>query len=677
MHLLFRFCVVKIPIIFIVAQGFIFNEVRSETMQISLARRGMVEFDASAFSTKEEREMLYAITKLDVSYNSLAVVKGMQCLSNLTALDISYNKVKSLTGLPLKLRRLNASHNDLKYLDGLTPLSQLEWIDVSFNEIVSVSGLPGTQGLRHVNVSNNRIGSMKGIELCTGIHELVVSQNLLRKVDDLVPLRYLRAIRELNVSENPVTANPRNFAAIRLLVPTLQHLEGAKAAAAAVTSAELSGIEDKPSTAFSSAPYFHNLSASKLSSAPRPRSPQTAIVTPNTSSITAASSARTLSPSGGLRGRGGAVLDNSGASRRAHSANSDQSSSLYHMLLKSHDSSSLQRAPFTGSNTAVNNPRATSAERPSSVDTSRASPRRGLTSLTSSSRPAAAEVPPSARPRPYVGPHQISNTADVGRAAQDVSVSSISAQRMMEERIATLERELKETRKSNEIAQRDADNYKLQVKQLKDTVERQAKVNAMLADANRQLSIEASRLQILTAPKVTVPTNASTQPRHSVSGAQAAVSLRSGGSVRGSSVTSRDGLDDPRRSVTPEGSFNRPASPSDNPRLGSPKTTGFGSYASKQANSRTSPNAAATARGSISGGGKKPRRADMSPKRGSMMSDVREMVPQSGQPFFNAPPHSNASTPQKGSSAIDRSAFNSKNVSFGGSQFYSPPQHYY
>ncbi|CUF92709.1 Hypothetical protein, putative [Bodo saltans] len=645
-------------------------------MQISLARRGMAEFDASAFSTKEEREMLYAITKLDVSYNSLTVVKGMQCLSNLTALDISYNKVKSLAGLPLKLRRLNASHNDLKYLDGLTPLSQLEWIDVSFNEIVSVSGLPGSAGLRHVNASNNRIGSMKGIELCTGIHELVISQNLLRKVDDLVPLRYLRAIRELNVSDNPVTANPRNFAAIRLLVPTLQHLEGAKAASAAVTSAELSGIDEKPSTAFSSAPYFHNLSTSKLSSAPRPKSPQTTTVTPNTSSITAASSAR---------GRG---EDISNQSRRAHSANSDQSSSLYHLLLKSHDSSTLHRAPFTGGHnargvvsSAKDAPRAASAERPSSADASRASPRRGLTFLSSSSRPTAETNSNHQRARPYVGPQQMFNTVDVGRAAQDVSVSSISAQRMMEERIATLERELKESRKSSEIAQRDADNYKLQVKQLKDTVERQAKVNAMLADANRQLSIEASRLQILAAPKVIVPTSGSSQlHRNSTAGSQAAsaaASLKSGGSVRGSSTGSRDGVDDQRRSSTPEGSFNRPPSPSSTGRIESPKTTGFGGYASKQANSRSSPNAAASAaRGSISGGGKKPRRADMSPKRGSMMSDVREMIPQSGQPHFSGFPSSNSSTPQKGNN-LDRSAFSGKNVSFGGSQFYSPPQHYY
>jgi Leucine-rich repeat (LRR) protein len=645
------------------------------TMQISLARRGMAEFDASAFSTKEEREMLYAITKLDVSYNSLTVVKGMQCLSNLTALDISYNKVKSLAGLPLKLRRLNASHNDLKYLDGLTPLSQLEWIDVSFNEIVSVSGLPGSAGLRHVNASNNRIGSLKGIELCTGIHELVVSQNLLRKVDDLVPLRYLRAIRELNVSENPVTANPRNFAAIRLLVPTLQHLEGAKAASAAVTSAEISGVDEKHSTAFSTAPYFHNLSASKLSAAPRPKSPLTATVTPNTSSITAASSAR---------GRV-ASDENSNQPRRAHSANGDQSSSLYHMLLKSHDSSStLHRAPFTGANNvrgvtsgAI---RAASAERPSSADTSRASPRRGLTFLSSSNRPSVDANASHQRPRPYIGPQQMSGTVDVGRAAQDVSVSSISAQRMMEERIATLERELKESRKSGEIAQRDADNYKLQVKQLKDTVERQAKVNAMLADANRQLSIEASRLQILAAPKVIVPTSGSAQQqRNSTVGSQAATaaaSLRSGGSLRGSSVGSRDGADDQRRSSTPEGSFNRPPSPSATGKLESPKTSGFGGYASKQANSRSSPNASAAARGSISGGGKKPRRADMSPKRGSMMSDVRDMVPQSGQPFIGGFPLSNGSTPQKGS-AMDRSAFSGKNVSFGGSQFYSPPQHYY
>lgn len=646
----------------------------------------MVEFDASAFSTKEEREMLYAITKLDVSYNSLSVVKGMQCLSNLTALDISYNKVKSLTGLPLKLRRLNASHNDLKYLDGLTPLSQLEWIDVSFNEIVSVAGLPGTQGLRHVNVSNNRVGSLKGIELCTGIHELVVSQNLLRKVDDLVPLRYLRAIRELNVNENPVTANPRNFAAIRLLVPTLQHLEGAKAASAAVTSAELSGsMSEKPSTAFSSAPYFHNISASKLSAgSSRARSPHvSATVTPNTSSITAASSLRTSSPNSRSRAAG---TQQSAQPRRAHSANSEPSSSLYHMLLKTHDPSKYQRAPFTAvgsnhDNRGATATRSASSERPSSVDGAKASPRRGLTFLSASHQPNTSDSSASSlRPRPYSGPHPVVNATEIGRAAQDASVSSISAQRMMEERIATLERELKESRKNADTAQRDAENYKLQVKQLKDTVDRQAKVNAMLADANRQLSIEASRLQ-LQAPKVTVPT--ANGHRNSSVGAQAASSAASlrGGSLRGSSMSSRDGGEsDHFRATTPDNnsSSNRPISPSGTPRLNSPKATGLGGYAAKQTNARTSPASATSARGSISGGGKKPRRADMSPKRGSMTSDVRELIPQTGQPSFGVHHRASptASSPQK-SLVLDRSgASGSKNVSFGGSQFYSPPQHY-
>lgn len=196
-------------------------------MEITLSNRGLVEFDASAFATAEERKMLYSITKLNLSLNKMTDVRGLQCLSNLTSLDISGNRVTSLRGLPLKLRHLNVANNNLVQLEGLSPLSQLETLIISHNTLKNLRGLPPTPSLRLVNASSNRIESLEGIEPCTTIHELNLSDNLLPTIDSLIPLKYISALRTLSLASNPVTAAGRNAAvAVRRLLPNLSMLDG-------------------------------------------------------------------------------------------------------------------------------------------------------------------------------------------------------------------------------------------------------------------------------------------------------------------------------------------------------------------------------------------------------------------------------------------------------------------
>ena len=71
-------------------------------MQISFVRKGMTRFDTSAFATKEDREVLYTIARLDLSHNLLTACDGLQILCNLTRVDISHNRLTSVAALPLK-----------------------------------------------------------------------------------------------------------------------------------------------------------------------------------------------------------------------------------------------------------------------------------------------------------------------------------------------------------------------------------------------------------------------------------------------------------------------------------------------------------------------------------------------------------------------------------------------
>jgi Leucine-rich repeat (LRR) protein len=131
-------------------------------MQVTLTRRSMTSFDATRLSSQEERDMLQAIARLDLSYNSIALTKGMQYLGRLTELDVSHNCLETLDHLPLGLRRLNVGHNNLQALSGMVALTQLQWLDCSHNVLSTLAGLPPTNALRVVLASHNRLVSCKG-----------------------------------------------------------------------------------------------------------------------------------------------------------------------------------------------------------------------------------------------------------------------------------------------------------------------------------------------------------------------------------------------------------------------------------------------------------------------------------------------------------------------------------
>ena len=677
-------------------------------MQISLSGRGMAEFDASAFSTKDEREMLYAISKLDLSRNKLTLVRGMQCLSNLTSLDVSNNKIKSLAGLPLKLRRLDVSSNDLKFLDGLTPLSQLEWINVSGNELVSLSGLPGTNTLHHVDASRNRLPNLKGVELCVGIHELLVSQNLLRKVDDLISLRYLRSIRHLSIGDNPVTSNPRNATAIRLLVPKVTTLDGVGAGGGGDVSPPSGLNQQRGSSALPLAPPTQGNTSGQArvvvrsSSNPGSR--------PTTPTNTSALSLSTIQNGGNSMLGGGAVGTDTSmrqqlraveASVRAPPSPKD---TLYLSLLRTLDSSKRRASPA-----ASPKGRAQSADAYASGNSSRrfSSPAGGHDDTTitgpdatappaASSRHATTTVVATQRPTSPAMARQISDSVNHGRAALDVSVPALMSQRVMQQRIDELERQLESTKMQLANANRDAENYKLQVKQLKDTVDRQAKINSLLADRNLEFS-NAISSTIVQQQQQQAP-NPPIAPRVSLTGEgagglQYVVHTAVPATHRNSMTESTE-----RRSSSAQhrGSAERNSSPPNErvaPRpsptrnVTSPtavKQTIIGGYARKQ----PTPTAAPTS--TVSGGGKKSRRSDLSPRRGTHAGEVPLLNPQDA-PALKLHNYTAAlakessrgaaqpSTPrqQLQQQQLQSSLQTSKNVSFGGSQFYSPPPTYY
>ena len=502
-------------------------------MQISLTHRDLAEFDASAFHTKEERDMLYNISKLDVSHNRLTLVRGMQCLTNLTSLDVSHNQIKSLVGLPLKVRRLICNHNDIKTFDGLAALTQLEFIDADNNDLTSLVGLPAVQSLRHLSVAGNRISNCRGLEMVPSVHELNLAFNILKKVEDLSAVRGLKALRVLNLTENPICQSSRNAAAVRMLVPKITSVEGLSEVRAgsvpnSINETQVRGGGSRPST-----PHGDRNAISNVSSI-------------NQSVNNSRSSTRGRSPAE-------RPLDVGGPLQKVTSPTNE---SMYRQLLRDMEISRIKhqrgvpqtRSSGVGLNSSRSNSpmvqpenskvRAKSADalRQNTLDAARHVDPLMKTGVTR--RDVARDVSVS-----YNGRQAPGREASVVNTA----ASAFEVQRNLEARVGELEKDLKFALRRLEERNNDLDNAKLQIKQLKETIDRQARINAVLADSTRNLSQAAvtdhheSSAQLrpnkgeIGGPRAVQPD--SRNPNRSVPGNASEQHRRSGGTSRGAAAS--------------------------------------------------------------------------------------------------------------------------------------------
>ncbi|KAK7200678.1 Leucine Rich repeat [Novymonas esmeraldas] len=193
-------------------------------MQVDLRRRGLQSFDPAEFAnTDEHLHLLLQVRQLDLSYNALYTIRGLEGLTHLTVLNISHNGLRSLGGgLPLTLRELDASHNNIASLQNaaLLPLRSLTSLNVSFNDLEDLRGVPNvTAQLTHLDVRSNRLASLDGIEHCGQLSTLHAEANLLREVADVASLKCLSLLKTVYLSGNPLLLRKRLLSQLHLLLP--------------------------------------------------------------------------------------------------------------------------------------------------------------------------------------------------------------------------------------------------------------------------------------------------------------------------------------------------------------------------------------------------------------------------------------------------------------------------
>lgn len=106
-----------------------------------------------------------------------------------------------LTRIPTSIESLDISYNQIATLDGIENLPMLHTLDISSNELSDISVIEKSTLLKSVSLSRNKIIRIDALETLTQLQSLSLDNNM---IHDLKPIAGLRELQTLNVSFNRI-----------------------------------------------------------------------------------------------------------------------------------------------------------------------------------------------------------------------------------------------------------------------------------------------------------------------------------------------------------------------------------------------------------------------------------------------------------------------------------------
>lgn len=191
---------------------------------------GLTELDLSnnVIDNVGVLSLMLDLETLNLSNNPITSIAGISPCKKLKSLDISNCDVASLTSLNDKtmLTSLLAANNKVTTLADLANCTALETLDIQANLVEDISVLPGLTALRVFLANNNKITALPQLdpEVCV-LQQISIDYNQVEdilplkdlkqlnyfyadynRIKDLTPLAQCPTLIQVNVWDNPVTA---------------------------------------------------------------------------------------------------------------------------------------------------------------------------------------------------------------------------------------------------------------------------------------------------------------------------------------------------------------------------------------------------------------------------------------------------------------------------------------
>ncbi|AKV64918.1 Leucine Rich Repeat (LRR)-containing protein [Porphyromonas gingivalis] len=185
-----------------------------------------------------------ALKKLDLSYNQISKLEGLERLTSLTKLRLRSNQIRKLEGLDslTSLTKLSLSDNQISKLEGLERLTSLAELYLLDNQISKLEGLERLTSLTELYLSGNQISKLEGLERLTSLTKLRLRSNQISKLEGLDSLT---SLTKLSLSDNQISKlegleRLTSLAELYLLDNQIRKLEGLERLTSLATL-ELSG----------------------------------------------------------------------------------------------------------------------------------------------------------------------------------------------------------------------------------------------------------------------------------------------------------------------------------------------------------------------------------------------------------------------------------------------------
>ena len=173
-------------------------------------------------------ELATPLRRLDVAFNALTNLWGLEQLPNLRVLSAYCNTIADLSGLQgvSRLESLRLQQNAIvELVDSFTSMRKLKELRLDHNNLSRVeSYLSSCSSLQSLNLGSNRLVTVEGFAGLQSLQELRLPNNLIRS---LLPLRALPHLKELDVSYNKLASleGLQNLNALEILHAEYNHIK--------------------------------------------------------------------------------------------------------------------------------------------------------------------------------------------------------------------------------------------------------------------------------------------------------------------------------------------------------------------------------------------------------------------------------------------------------------------
>lgn len=145
-----------------------------------------------------------SITKLDVNYNGITDISGIENLTNLRTLDLNYNNISDISGLKnlTNLHTLNLGNNKIIDISSLKGLSNLDILNLQNNKVNDLSPLQGITNLYTLSLDDNQISDITPLSNLKNLNSLTLNDN---QISDVTPLNNLTNLTTLYLDSNQIS----------------------------------------------------------------------------------------------------------------------------------------------------------------------------------------------------------------------------------------------------------------------------------------------------------------------------------------------------------------------------------------------------------------------------------------------------------------------------------------